>query len=55
MKSKHPKVLHSVCGKPMVQHVVDELGLISARAADVHAATGSPADTDVPSGSVTAV
>ncbi|MBT6119892.1 NTP transferase domain-containing protein [bacterium] len=30
MKSSVPKVLHPVCGKPMVHHVVDSLGKISA-------------------------
>ncbi|MBT5954913.1 NTP transferase domain-containing protein [bacterium] len=30
MKSSIPKVLHPVCGKPMVHHVVDSLGKISA-------------------------
>lgn len=28
MKSKLYKVLHSVCGKPMVQHVVDQVSLV---------------------------
>lgn len=30
MKSKLYKVLHPVCGKPMVRHVIDELKQIGA-------------------------
>lgn len=30
MKSKKHKVLHPVCGKPMVEHVVDQLSAVSA-------------------------
>ncbi|MDQ0300160.1 bifunctional UDP-N-acetylglucosamine pyrophosphorylase/glucosamine-1-phosphate N-acetyltransferase [Salibacterium salarium] len=30
MQSDLPKVLHKVCGKPMVQHVIDQLQFISA-------------------------
>ena len=29
MKSKLYKVLHPVCGKPMVQHVVDHIGTLN--------------------------
>ncbi|MDQ0340636.1 bifunctional UDP-N-acetylglucosamine pyrophosphorylase/glucosamine-1-phosphate N-acetyltransferase [Caldalkalibacillus uzonensis] len=32
MKSKWPKVLHPVCGKPMVQHVIDAVHQTAAKA-----------------------
>ena len=31
MKSKLYKVLHPVCGKPMVQHVVDNIGTLDVK------------------------
>ena len=31
MKSKLYKVLHPVCGKPMVQHVVDQISKLKYR------------------------
>ena len=31
MKSKLYKVLHPVCGKPMVQHVVDQISQLNNR------------------------
>lgn len=43
MKSKLYKVLHPVCGKPMVQHVVDTLA--SMRVEDVVVVVGHGADT----------
>ncbi len=31
MKSKLYKVLHPVCGKPMVEHVIDHIGTLRCR------------------------
>lgn len=42
MRSKLPKVLHCVAGKPMVQHVIDSAKKIGA--ADIHVVVGHGAE-----------